>query len=96
MSLPEALRGCALSLGAHVFDDDLRAVLAVHLTTPLEFTVTAAGDLRAPLLHSQPAVVAQSAAASALPLGKAVPVLQTLAALGAVEPQGDVLHAVVW
>ena len=95
VSLPEALRVRAISLGAHVFDYNLGTVLAVHLTTPLEFTVTAAGDLRAPLLHSQPAVVAQSAAAPALPLGQAVPVLQTLAALGAVQPQGDVLLAIV-
>ena len=99
VSLPGAL--LCVSLGAHVFDDDLGAVLAVHLTAPVEFTVTAGGHLRAPLLHPQAAVVAQSAAAPSLPLRQAVPpaplllLLETLAALGALEPQGNVLLAVV-
>lgn len=82
--------------GTCVFDSDLWAVLTVHLTAPVELAVAAAHHLHAFLLHSQTAVVAQPAAAPSFPLAQAICVwLQTLPALGAVEPEADVPFAVV-
>lgn len=72
--------------GADMFEYNLGAVLAVHLAAPVEFTVAAAHDLRAHLLHPQAAFMTQPAAAPPLPLGQTFSVLHTLAALCAVQP----------
>lgn len=81
--------------GAHVFTENLRAVLTVHLAAPVELAVAAARHLRAPLLHPEAAVVAQPAAAAPLRRGGARAVLRALPALGAGEPQTGVPPAVV-
>lgn len=78
-----------------MLDYDLRAVLAVNPAAPVELAVAAAHHFGAPLLHSQAALVAQPAAAPALPLAQARSVLQALPALRAVEPQAVVPPAVV-
>lgn len=78
-----------------MLDYDPRAVLAIHPAAPVELAVAAAHHLRASLFHSQAALVAQPAAAPALPLGQPGSVLQTLPALRAVEPHAGVPPTVV-
>lgn len=88
---PAAVFTCAVILG-----DDLRAFVTPDRAAPVELAVTAAHHLDALLHHSQAALVAQSAAALPLPLGHVLVSLQTLPALGALEPHAVVLDAVIW
>lgn len=85
----------AFPFGTHMFHQNLGAVLTVHLAAPVELAVATAHDLRSPLFHPQPALMAQPAAAPLLPLGQSLSVLHTLPALGAVKAQRGVPPAVV-
>lgn len=68
VSPSKAVSVSAVPPGAHMFDYNLRAVIAVHSAAPVEFAVAAAHYLRAPLFHPQAAFMAQPAAAAPLPL----------------------------
>lgn len=85
----------ALSPRAHVFDSDLRAVLALYCATPVELAVTAAHYLRAPLFHPKTTLVAQSAAAAPFPLGQTFSVLHAFTTLCARKAEAQILGAVI-
>lgn len=96
--LPRFVRSASrrpLGTAAEVLGDPPAALLAADRAAPVKLAVAAGHRLGAALLHRQPAVPAQSAAAAPLPAAQGAPAPQTLSALGALQPQGLVLQAVV-
>lgn len=83
-------------LDTEVLGHCLSALLTLHRTAPVEFTITARHHLGFALLHSQPALSAQPLAAPLLPFAQALALLEALAALCARQAQSAVFQAVVW
>lgn len=83
------------SLDAEVLGDCLSALLTLHCTAPVEFTVTAGHRLGLALLHGQPALGAQPLAAPLLPFAQVLALLQTLAALCAGQTKSAVFQTIV-
>lgn len=85
-----------LCAAAKVLGDPPAALLAADCAAPMKLAVAAGHCLGAALLHREPAVPAQPATTAALPATQGAPAPQTLSTLGAQQPQGLVLQAVVW
>lgn len=74
---------------------NLRTVLALHRTTPMELAVAAAHYLGTDLLHAQAAFMTQPSAAVPFPLGKILSTLQTLPAFCAVKSKAGIFRTVI-
>lgn len=93
---PRTVRPIApVPLCAKVFSHDLRAFLTLDGAAPVELAVTAADSLDLLLLHFEATFMTEPPAASLLPLRQVPSALQTFPALGTVQAQAEVLHAVV-
>lgn len=81
---------CAIVLVHH-----MPTLVTLDCTAPLEFAVTAADSLSSPFFHLQATFGAQAPAATLLPPGCVVAVLQTLPTLCAIDTQAGIVDTVI-